>query len=334
MKKIVKQITVVFFCFVFGCFAYDSSSKPVRIIFDTDFGNFPDDLEALILLNNLENKGLCNVLGIMASCPERNVIAAIDAVNSFYGNHFELAVRSRKYYDFKESHNRPLATQFTHQITNDDVPLCVEAYRKILSKQEDHSVVLIVIGRFGNLKNLLDSEPDQYSSLSGKELLNKKIRLISDMGGEIPTGKQEWNFCGKERGLTKYVLENIRVPIVFNGAEIGRQIQIGAELNSIDHHTPLYQGLFYFFSHYPCVKDRFYGELLDNGTYDSISVLYAVFGTSQGFWTIVSDGIFQVEENGECTWISGVKSNQSYLKLVPDTAKLKNFILDLLIKKY
>jgi len=310
------------------------TQQPVKIIFDTDFGSAADDLGSLIMLNHLQNQGECTILGIMSYFEENSVIAAIDAVNTFYGNDdIPIAIKSRNYYEDTTHYNKIIADQFPHDITNADVPLAVEAYRKILSEQEDHSVVILAVAPLGNIKDLIDSKPDKYSELTGKELLNTKVKFISDMGGEYPEGKQEWNFSGNAPGVTKYVLANIDIPIIFSGAEIGDKIKIGNEFNEIDHHTPLYQGFYYCSSHAPWIKDKFQGKILDMSTYDETSVSFAIHGDNDKYWTRNSGGIFEVQDNGDCKWIKKEPSNQSYLSMTPQQREnARKYILDLMVK--
>src|SRR5690606_8538388 len=52
----------------------------------------------------------------------------------------------------------------------------VEMYRKLLKNQKDHSVIIISVGFSTNLARLLASEADQLSSLSGLQLVAKKVK--------------------------------------------------------------------------------------------------------------------------------------------------------------
>ena len=54
------------------------------------------------------------------------------------------------------------------------VPDAVEVYRKILAEADDKSIVISSIGFINNLANLLQSGPDQYSQLTGVELVDAK----------------------------------------------------------------------------------------------------------------------------------------------------------------
>jgi len=43
--------------------------------------------------------------------------------------------------------------------------------REVLAGQPDRSVVIVQVGFSTNMARLLDSEPDQYSALTGHELV-------------------------------------------------------------------------------------------------------------------------------------------------------------------
>ena len=61
----------------------------------------------------------------------------------------------------------------------------VEKYRQVLAAQPDRSVVIVSVGLLSNLKRLLDSAPDRYSELPGRELVARKVRLLTMMGGSF-----------------------------------------------------------------------------------------------------------------------------------------------------
>ena len=55
--------------------------------------------------------------------------------------------------------------------------------RKTLAAQPDHSVVIAQVGFSTNLARLLDSPADEYSPLTGRELVERKVKLLSLMAG-------------------------------------------------------------------------------------------------------------------------------------------------------
>ena len=79
-----------------------------------------------------------------------------------------------------------------------EVPDAVEVYRRTLAAAADSSVVISSIGLLTNLADLLNSTADSYSTLSGTDLVKKKVRALFVMGGKYPVaqGGPECNICG------------------------------------------------------------------------------------------------------------------------------------------
>ena len=66
--------------------------------------------------------------------------------------------------------------KYPHLLSTDEAPDAVKLYRKILSQQEDTAVTIISVGFLTNLGNLIMSEPDELSPLTGKKLIEKKVK--------------------------------------------------------------------------------------------------------------------------------------------------------------
>lgn len=324
-----KLITV----FILAITIMSHNQAQEKIIFDTDFGGDADDLGALAMLHHLENNDECEILAVMSWSTEKHVIPAIDAVNRFYNNpDIPLGIRqAEEWHQTDWNYTGPLADKLSYQLTNDDVMTATSLYRKILSENEDKSVKIVTVGPLANIMNLIKSEPDEYSSLSGNELINKKVKEFVVMGGKFPEGKGEWNFDGNMPGVTKYVLENLEVPVVFSGFEIGVRIKTGEVFNKLNPDHPLYIGFYHFSKHAPWMKQSFQGKILDNSTFDQTAVLYAVRGGVGKYWEKVSGGYCEVDQNGDNRWIEGEPTNQSYLVLTKEPEKMAELIEKLML---
>jgi iduronate 2-sulfatase len=300
----------------------------VRIILDTDFGGDSDDLGALVMLHNLHNSGECKLLAVMSWSGEKYVIPAMDAVNRFYGNpDIPMGIRHKEAHYDQWNYNKPIADALPWELTNDDVPLAVDLYREILSKQEDNSVRIVTVGPLKNIKDLLMSGSDHHSDLTGKELTEKKVEKFVIMGGGFPESDiYEWNFDGRMPGVTTFVLENLTVPIVFSGYEVGMPILTGSRFNNIDPGHPLYTGYMHFSRYAPWVKDRFEGSILDNNSYDQTAVLYAVHGGVGVYWDKIEGGYCVTDDRGKNHWVEGEPTNQSYLVLKKDPEEMAEII--------
>ncbi|MBW6537811.1 MAG: nucleoside hydrolase [Mariniphaga sp.] len=307
----------------------------VKIIFDTDFGGDADDLGALVMLHNLHNKGECELLGIASWSNEQYVIPAMDAVNRFYGNpDIPIGIRSKDSHYQYWNYNKPIADNLPHELSNNDVPLALNLYRKILSEQVDKSVTVVTVGPLKNIMDLIQSKPDKYSDLSGKKLIEKKVKEFVIMGGHFPSGENEWNFNGNMPGVTKFVLENLTVPVIFSGFEIGAAIKSGAVFSKLDKNHPLYVGWRHFSEHAPWMKEYYTGEILNNSTFDQTAVLYAVRGGVGKYWEIVDNGYCVAKENGDNYWIEGDKYNHAYLVLKRDPEEMARLIEAVMLNEF
>ncbi len=303
-----------------------------KIIFDTDHGGDADDLGALVMLHNLHSMGECELLAVMSWSSERYVIPAMDAVNRYYGNpDIPMGIRNRDYHHTDWNYNKPLADFLLWELTNDDVPLAVDLYRKILAEQEDKSVTIVTVGPLKNIKDLLMSEPDGFSGLAGKELIEKKVKEFVIMGGRFPEGEWEWNFSGDMPGVTRYVLENLTVPIVFSGFEIGSQIMTGERFNELDPGHPLYIGYKHFSKYAPWMEERYReGRVSDNASYDQTAVLYAVRGGVGKYWDKEEDGYCVADDEGGNHWVeSDEPTNHAYLVLKKSPEEMSRIIYSL-----
>ncbi|CCC13645.1 unnamed protein product [Sordaria macrospora k-hell] len=133
----------------------------------------------------------------------------------------------------------------------EDAWSAVELYRKLLSEADDESITIASIGFLDNLSLLLDSEPDLFSPLTGRQLISQKVAELVVMGGRYPAGKG-WNFFGSDpeiphrnggNGLglgskgTANVINNWPTPqrdgwkgrVVYVGDEVGGNVLTGAE---------------------------------------------------------------------------------------------------------
>ncbi len=175
-----------FFCllFILSCSAGRSQSEfpkpvyPLHVIFDTDFGPDYDDVGAIALLHAFADTGYIRILATMASSGYKNVASAINVFNTYF-NRPEIPVGvvggvALELGD-RQHWTDSVIKRYPHQIQNNQQAFdALDLYRKILSSRPDHSVTIITVGFMTNLANLLNSAPDQYSVLSGTDLVRKK----------------------------------------------------------------------------------------------------------------------------------------------------------------
>jgi inosine-uridine nucleoside N-ribohydrolase len=124
-----------------------------------------------------------------------------------------------------------LATDFPHGLTGNDAAWdAVRLYRKLLAATPDTSVTIVTVGFFTNMANLLRSQPDEYSALTGTELVRRKVKRLVSMAGRFDAASggtfTEFNVA-KDAAASQYVFDNWPRSIWFSGFEIGAGIFTG-----------------------------------------------------------------------------------------------------------
>jgi len=309
---------------MFWAFVMHIMNAQEKVIFDTDFGADADDLGALVMLHYYVEKGECDLLGVACWQNEQDAVPAIHAVNKYYG-HPDVPIGVRKddtaTYNIDWLYTNPLAEQLPHSKTFKSVPDATVMYRQLLSGQPDSSVTIVATGVLTNLKYLLQSEPDSISPLSGEELVRKKVKLFSIMGGDYPEGIQESNFRNSDSATLGTLFNNPNLPpMVFTGYKFGASIKVGKEFNTLPKSHPLYLGFYHFSKYAGWVNQDFKGEILDNASYDQIAVYY-VFNKKSDYYKVITDGYNIVYPNGDNKWIEDPSAfDHAYLKLKVDPA--------------
>jgi pyrimidine-specific ribonucleoside hydrolase len=197
-----------------------------------------------------------------------------------------------------------LLAKYPHKIkTNSQAWDAVKLYRKILASQPDKSVTIVTVGFLTNLSNLLDTKEDEYSKLSGKELVAKKVKLLVSMAGKFSSGF-EFNVM-KDTKASQNVYSNWPTKIILSGFEIGAKIHVGLPLihnNSIKN-DPVKD---VFRLSIPMAKEDSAGRM----SWDETAVLVAIKGYSP-YYTL-HPGTMKVADDGSDAWDDNGKG-QAYL---------------------
>lgn len=223
------------FCFLacaVGSFAQNRPKQPVPIILDTDIGPDYDDVGAMAVLHALADRGEARPLAVIASNKHDLVVPTIDVLNTYFGRPTlptgvtkGPGVVDGAWQKWPEK----LIATYPHTVRSSaDAPDAVTTYRRILAQQPNGSVTIVTIGFLTNMANLLESKPDQYSPLSGKELVKEKVKELVSMAGIFPEGR-EFNVF-KDSVATEKAFTNWPTPVIFSGFEIGKQIKTGPRL--------------------------------------------------------------------------------------------------------
>lgn len=287
------------FCLSLGYFLFITSAftqKPVSIIFDTDIGPDYDDVGAMTLLHAFADKGECTILATMASNKHPRIAAVLDVLNTYFKRpDLPIGVVRGQAVNLSASQkwDSLLVTKYPHDIINNDqAEDAVALYRKTLAAQPDQSVTIVTVGFLTNLANLLESPADEFSTLTGKELIAKKVKRLVCMAGHFPQGK-EFN-VHMDAAASKKVFDNWSTPILMSGVEIGRKIFTGLPLlKSKIQNSPVKD---VFALSIPLSEEDKNGRM----SWDQTAVLVAVRGFEK-YYTAVS-GKMVVASDGSNTW--------------------------------
>jgi pyrimidine-specific ribonucleoside hydrolase len=306
-----------------GCSSCNHNrSKAVKIIFDTDLGPDYDDVGALAFLHAMADSGKAEILGTMASNKHELVAPSIEVINRYFGrSDLPIGAPKTSGASMTASQHWPdsLVARYKHEIrSTDDVPDAVGLYRKILSSQPDSSVTIITVGFLTNMANLLKSQSDSISPLTGFELISKKVKILVSMAGAFPEGREFNVFI--DSVSSEYVFNEWPGKIIFSGFEIGSKIFTGLRLvNSDIRNSP--------------VKDVFRiamaaSEEDRNGrmSWDETAVLIGVYGTDRFFDT--KRGRIIVNPDGSNRWEDDPKGKQEYVIQKMPVPEIEKFIED------
>ncbi|GHU61146.1 hypothetical protein FACS1894123_00060 [Bacteroidia bacterium] len=174
-----------------------SKNTPVSVIFDTDMGPDIDDVGALTILHAMADSGEVRILATLASNQHEYSVPCIDLINTYYGRPdlpvgAPLTVPNQGAWPVK-NWTETFTAHFPHRMkATADAPDAVQVYRRILAGEPDTSVVVVTVGFLTNLAALLQSPPDQYSPLNGKQLVSQKVKHLVSMAGVFPQGSREY----------------------------------------------------------------------------------------------------------------------------------------------
>lgn len=216
---------------------------PRRILLDTDMGGDCDDAGALAILHAMCDLGEASLLGVVCCTSARYTPGCIDAINHYYGRP-EIPVGTIEAEGFMadtdRAYSRQVAETFPNKIrTRDNAEKAVKLLRRVLAAQPTASADLVAIGPLPNLAHLMDSEPDEISSLNGRSLVAQKVRELTIMGGFFGESKPhpgagEYNFAN-DAPAAATVAKDWPTPILYCGWEIGNACPTGSKLTG---HTP------------------------------------------------------------------------------------------------
>jgi inosine-uridine nucleoside N-ribohydrolase len=319
MKRIcILLVTILIFSY--GCI--QDLTPPVKIIFDTDLGPDYDDVGALAFLHSAADSGKVEILATVTSNKHELVAPSIDVINTYFNRQYlEIGAPKSNGVNLGSSQHwaDSIVARYPHTIlSTSEAADAVAIYRKILSKQPDKSVTIVTVGFLTNLNNLLKSKPDNFSPLSGEELVSKKVKKLVSMAGRFPEGK-EFNIF-MDSTASKYVYDNWPGEIIFTGFEIGWEIRTGLRLIASDIKDSPIKDVFSI--SIPLSEEDRFGRM----SWDETAALIGVYGT-EGFFDI-KKGTIKVNPDGSNKWEDNPEGRHSYVIQKMPVSDMARFIED------
>ncbi|MGH9674617.1 MAG: nucleoside hydrolase [Bryobacteraceae bacterium] len=290
---------------------------PAGVVFDCDMGNSIDDALALALLYGLEGKNEARLVSISVSKPNLNAAAFCEAVGRFYAGPVSgafgavgrtlpvgLALKGPNPEDTPmlmeplKKKNAEGAPAYNHGIRKTtDTAETPALIRNALTAQFDQNAMVVLVGPATNLVQVLD--------LPGcKDLITRKVRYLSVMGGAYPDGPPEYN-VKQDIAAARKLFAEWPTPIVASGVEVGDKILYpGASIEKD----------FTWTTDHPVVDAyRAYKKMpYDTPTWDLTSVLYAV-RPKEGYFKLSEPGTIRVSEDGRTKFTPQADGKHRYL---------------------
>ncbi|MFA5816942.1 MAG: nucleoside hydrolase [Bacteroidales bacterium] len=323
MKHFISLFLAALFLF-WGCTNLTSkkSDKRVKIIFDTDLGPDYDDVGALAFLHAMADSGKAEILATVSSNKHELVAPSIEVINTYFGRAgLAIGAPKREGVNLGSSQHwaDSIVAKYPHTIkSTNEVADAVDVYRKTLINQPDKSVTIVTVGFLTNLNNLLKSQPDNISLLTGKELVIRKIKRLVSMAGRFPEGR-EFNVY-MDSTASEYVYKNWPGEIIFTGFEIGWDIRTGLKLIKSDIKNSPVKDVFSI--SIPLSAEDKDGRM----SWDETSILIGVYGT-EGFFDFVRGKII-VNPDGSNRWENNPEGKHFYVKQKMPVTQMSTFIED------
>jgi inosine-uridine nucleoside N-ribohydrolase len=297
--------------------AQNGAKNAIPLIFETDMGNDVDDVLALDMLYKLVDQGRVHLLGISTNKDNPYSILLLRIMNNWYGhpeiplgkvqNGINSTADAKDYaqavYDYQRN-----GEYVFRKYLGDSARLMesVALYRKLLSAQPDASVSIVSVGFSTNIARLLDSKPDSYSGLTGKELVKKKVKKLYMMAGNFNGKLQagEYNVI-KDSLAAKKVFDEWPTPIVTSPFEVGITVlypaaSIENDLRWAEDH-PLRTA---YESYLPMPYDR--------PCWDPTAMWYAVAGDS-AYFSVSPPGRISVGQHARTSFVAQSDGPHRYL---------------------
>lgn len=271
-----------------------------RVIFDTDIGGDVDDAGALADKGEIEILAMGVVIGHKAAVPY------VHAVNTWHGRSFlPIGTIKDKAPYARDEYMEPVVAAYPYTLTSEAALDVVKLYRQVLARQPDKSVTLIAVGPATNIYRLLMSKADEYSPLTGVELMRRKIKLYAaggNGGGGLPKGRCGFNYymdLAAARGEQELLPSAF--PTVYASSS-GLKLEVGAVLRQARPDHIIH-----------CSYEAYYkGEAQNRFSWDQLRVLYGCRPSARRLWDVLAKGSIELGTDIMLTYKAAPDRNRAY----------------------
>lgn len=337
------------------------TKNPVNVIFDMDVSADCTNIGALGALHALMDLGEVNLLTTTIGFNSPYVAGCTDAINQYYGRDIPVGILHSKEEPVKSRYFTDKMCDMVNSRYPAGAPVedAVRIHRRALASAEDGSVTFIITGLLATAVALLDSGPDEFSPLNGKELVAAKIIRTIVMAGEFTETFGDESFCEFNISLdipaARRFCEEWPCEVIFTGFEIGCRVPSLAEFIEYgDKDSPVRLAYELIRKHnhelfskirknsnYPIpiqlelLREYNKGNINDPfPTWDSTASLLAA-RPEENYFCLHEHGRVVVAENGFTQWRKEKGGKQTYLMPNPEMPleKIGEFITELVMKE-
>ena len=304
-----------------------------NVIFETDMGNDVDDALAIDMLYKYAKEGNIRLMAVMLNKEGQFPPRFIDLLNTWYGQkRIPIGLSGRDegslvagsnytqvVCEEKDEAGKPLYRRSIKDYSR--LLPAPKLYRKLLARAKDHSVTIVSVGFSTNLALLLDTPADEYSPLTGRQLVEQKVDRLVTMAGHMEDKNfHEYNVVNDIPACQR-VYNEWPTDIYTSPFELGLQIRYPARSIQND---------FTWTAHHPIVDayKAYLPQLEDRPTWDLTAVLYAV--DAQDFFNVSAPGRITITDEGSSLYRQEAGGRHYYLSVTPRQASR---ILDYFVQK-
>jgi inosine-uridine nucleoside N-ribohydrolase len=282
-------------------------SGGLKLILDSDMGPDIDDSLALAMAHGYQKNGLAELAAVTISRNSTIGARYADVMNTFYG-HPDIPIGTYRGVTPHDSNDVRFTADivnsgdYPHDVHLSEIPEGYKVMRQVLAEADDNSVVLVQIGFSTNTAQLLTSDPDEISPLSGRQLIEQKVKYLSIMAGDNSYPYPEFNIA-QDPASARTVFTEWPVELYQGEGGLGYGIlyPLDSVENDFDYITPHVVAESYLNHDFPWHQDN--GEFYDMRTWDLISVMAAVEDPDP-YFVVSEPGTVVLDDEGVTSFAS------------------------------